>query len=263
MKTLVIGDSHAAPGHDNGRFFALGNYIRDTLPENIVQIGDFGTYDSITSHTKGNLRVREGMRLSDDFEVAQDAYNTLMHPIRELWKHQAAHHRKRYTFNGWWFESNHEYRIKRFLDENPVLEGFIPEEDLVGATKDGWKLVPWKYSCSIDGVCFTHVPINDGNGQPISGKYVARRAAEMYQGTVVFGHTHRFLVESLARMGDDDAHRVEGINVGWFGDYTPEYIEGHPGIANWWSGIVILHHTNHGQVDIERISMDRLKCMYL
>jgi hypothetical protein len=186
-----------------------------------------------------------------------------MKPIADLNESRARNKQRRYRFNGIWFESNHEFRIKRYVDENPVLEGFIPEHDLVGASKDGWDIVDWKYTANIGGVNFTHIPINDGNGQPISGKYVARRAAEMFQSTVVFGHTHRFLVESLARATDGGADFIEGINVGWFGDYTPDYITGHPGIANWWSGIVVLHHLGHGNVDIERISMDRLKREYL
>jgi len=263
VKTLVIGDSHASPGHDNNRFEALGNFIIANRPENIVQIGDWGTYDSVSSHNRGNPRVQEGKRLSDDLDVAKDAYAKMMKPINAYNKTQTDRHKKQYEFNGVWFESNHENRIKRFVDENPVLEGFVPEHDLVEAHNDGWNVVPWKYSISIDGVSFTHIPINDGNGQPIGGKYVARRAAEMFKHTVVFGHTHRFLVESISRIGDDNFSLIEGINVGWFGDYTPEYIEGHPGIANWWAGLVVLHHRDHGSVDIERISLDRIKREYL
>lgn len=262
MKTLVIGDAHADPRHNNKRFDALGNFVAVNQPENIVQIGDWGSYDSVSFHERGNARLSEGKRLVDDFAASRDAYNRLMKPIDELNKGRARNHKSQYKFNGIWFESNHEYRIKRYVDENPVLEGFIPEKDLVGATNDGWNLIDWKYTASINGVTFTHIPINDGNGQPISGKYVARRAAEMYQSTVVFGHTHRFLVESLSRVSSDAISFVEGINVGWFGDYTPDYITGHPGIGNWWSGLVVLHHTARGQVDIERISMDRLKKEY-
>ena len=262
MKTLVIGDAHASPEHTNERFSALGNFIVSQQPDNIVQIGDWGSYDSVSAHNKGNLRVQEGMRLKDDVDAAQEAFSLAMTPTWKWNSKRANNRKKQYVFNGHWLEANHEFRVKRYVDENPVLEGFVPENDLVGASNYGWNVVPWKHCVYIHGVCFTHVPINDGNGQPISGKYVARRAAELHQSTVVFGHTHKFIVEPLARNNEDGALYVEGINVGWFGDYVPDYITGHMGTSHWWSGLVVLHHREQGQVDIERISMDTVKKIY-
>lgn len=260
--TLVIGDAHSDPNHPLDRFSCLGNFIVEKRPSSIVQIGDWGSYDSVSFHDRGNLRIREGARLSDDLEAAQEAYNKMMAPLIAYNKKRSSIKKGYYEFNGYWFESNHEFRIHRYVDENPVLEGLIPERDLVGAEKDGWNLNPWKSVCYINGVCFTHIPCNDGNNQPISGKYVARRAVELSQSTVVFGHTHRFCVEPLARSGEDGSVFLEGINVGWFGDYIPEYIDGHMGTSHWWSGLVLLHHTEEGRVDIERFSIDRIKRDY-
>ena len=263
IKTLVIGDAHASPGHSNERFIALGNYIVAHEFDNVVQIGDWGSYDSLSFHDRGNLRVREGSRLIDDLSMSMDAYQVMMAPIRKLQAYQKSIRKKQFVFKGYWFESNHEYRTHRFVDENPVLEGLVPENDLVGASNDGWEIIPWKSVIYIGGICFCHIPVNDGNNQPIGGKYVARRAADLHQSTVVFGHTHRFAVEPLARNGPDGPIFIEGINVGWFGDYTPEYIDGHMGTSHWWSGLVTLHHIEEGRVDIERISIDRLKQNYL
>lgn len=263
MKTLVVGDSHASPNYSNERFTALGNYIVEHRPDNIVQIGDFGSFDSISFHERGNPRAREGKRIADDFRAVQDAYRRLMQPVLKLQGSQRASKVRMYQPNGFWFESNHEFRIKRYVDENPVLEGFLPESDLVGASKDGWDIVGWKHCAFIDGVAFTHIPVHAGNNQPISGKYVAMRAAETSQCTVVFGHTHRFAMEPLSRMSSEGSSYVEGINVGWFGDYTPEYIDGHMGTSHWWSGLVMLHHDGPGKVDVERISMNRVKSEYL
>jgi hypothetical protein len=231
--------------------------------DNIVQIGDWGSYDSLSFHDRTNARVREGSRLLADLESTRDAYDKMMAPIEEYRAYQRKNRKKVYDFEGYWFESNHEYRTHRYVNENPVLEGLIPERDLVGAEEDGWYIIPWKGVAYISSVCFCHIPVNDGNNQPIGGKYVARRAVDLHQSTVVFGHTHRFAVEPLARNGPDGPVFLEGINVGWFGDYTPEYIDGHMQTSHWWSGLVTLHHTEEGKVDIERISTDRLKQQYL
>ena len=148
MRTLVIGDAHADPRHSNERFDALGNYVAETKPENIVQIGDWGSYDSVSFHERGVPRLAEGKRLADDFAAAHDAYRRLMQPVRDYNASRSKNKRAQYRFNGLWFESNHEYRIKRYVDENPVLEGFLPERDLVGASQDGWKICDWKYGRS-------------------------------------------------------------------------------------------------------------------
>lgn len=231
--------------------------------DNIVQIGDWGSYDSLSFHDRTNTRVREGARLLADLEATSDAYNKMMAPIEAYRAYQRKNRKKVYDFEGYWFESNHEYRTHRYVNENPVLEGLIPERDLVGAEDGGWKIISWKDVVYIDGICFTHIPVNAGNNQPIGGKYVCHRAVDLHQSSVVFGHTHRFSVEPLARNGPDGPIFIEGINVGWFGDYTPEYIDGHMQTSHWWSGLVTLHHTEEGKVDIERISTDRLKQQYL
>lgn len=260
--TLVIGDAHSDPTHSLQRFAALGNFIVEHKPTNIVQIGDWGSYDSVSFHDRGNARVREGARLIDDLTSARSAYDLAMAPVRELNTQLKSMRKKQYTFDGYWFESNHEYRIHRYINENPVLEGLIPEYDLVGASNEGWRICPWKSVVYLDGVAFTHIPVNAGNNQPLGGKYVAHRALEVSTTTVVFGHTHRFCVEPCARLSASGPEFIEGINVGWFGDYTPEYIDGHMGTSHWWAGLVLLHHIEEGRVDIERFDIERIKRDY-
>jgi hypothetical protein len=138
----------------------------------------------------------------------------------------------------------------------------LPETDLVNASADGATLVPWREYCYIDGVAFTHIPFAKRSSTPIGGEFVTKRAAEFHDTTIVFGHTHRLLLHDNARIRERSSPLVHAINVGWFGDYIPEYVESEVNM-DWWSGLVILHHTNYGQVDVETISMARIKEKYL
>lgn len=261
--TLVIGDSHAEPGKDNSRFDALGNFIVDRRPDNITQMGDFLTMDSFGTHDLPGSLAREGRRMKDDIDAGADAYKRMMKPLVDLRNSQAKGKRKQYAPNGIWLLGNHEDRATRYMQARPELEGFIDANSLLPVGKDGWTVVPYRSYHYLEGVAFTHVPMNPKNNQPISGKYVTARAAEIHSQPVVFAHTHMFQVHTIARNSEVQfGDQVRAINCGWFADFQPDYITNR-GARDWWSGLTVLHHFGEGKFDIETISMERLKEEYL
>lgn len=263
-KILVIGDAHDDPEQPKDRFTALGNLIAAEKPDTIVQIGDFANLDSVTSHDSRNLRLREGKRLIDDIMSLREAYARVMCPMVAANNSARQRRRKRYTPKMYWLEANHEYRVRSFINENPVLDGMIAETDLAEASKDGWEIVPYKRHAIIDNIVFTHIPIHPKNNQPLSGEYLAKRATDMYTSSVVFGHAHRLLVHPKAYYSFDNAppNRIMGICVGWYGDYKPPYLSG-VHASDWWSGLVFLHSYGNGNYDIETRTIQRVKRDYL
>jgi len=174
--TLVIPDAHDGPEHNKDRFEALGNFIVENKPDNIVQIGDFMNLDSINFFDTNKPLIKEGKRLKDDIDSGIEAYEKIMKPIRNLWKKQARWKTKKYNPNRHWLLGNHEVRTWRYTLDKPELSGFIPETDFVGAGKDKWNIVEYRQYVYIDGTAFTHAPMNRRVNQPISGEYVAKRA---------------------------------------------------------------------------------------
>ncbi len=59
MKILCVGDPHCEPGVSNRRFAALGNLIVAERPDTVVCIGDFGSFDSLSSYDRGK-KAHEG-----------------------------------------------------------------------------------------------------------------------------------------------------------------------------------------------------------
>lgn len=264
-KTLVIGDAHDDPRFNQERFCALGNFIVANQPDNIVQIGDWANLDSISFHDRKTPLLREGRRLADDLRSADDAYIMMMEPTYKYNNKRGIVRKKKYQPNGYWLLGNHEQRTTRYVAEVPELSGFIPEGALVNLDP-WWKVVPYKDRCWIQGCAFTHAPINPNSGQPFAGRYVTRRALDYTANTIVFGHCHVRQIDSIQRVeeGSSLGRRIDSVCVGCYLDYTPGYVRGVRGALNWWSGLTIIHHEdNEGRIDVETISIDRVKREYL
>lgn len=56
-KILIIGDSHSKPSVSNRRFDWLGKLIADEKPQLVVDLGDFGDMESLSSYDKGKKCV--------------------------------------------------------------------------------------------------------------------------------------------------------------------------------------------------------------
>ena len=260
-RILCIGDAHADPHQGTPeRFVALSNFIEAERPESIVQMGDWCNYDSVSFHNHGRPLLREGKRLADDLAAAQEAYQLTMAGVHEQNARARAMKVRQYAPELVWLQANHEARVRNYIVQQPVLEGMIDTDDIVGAAKDGWKMVPYHRRYLINGVSFTHIPINKHDARPLSGKYINHKVFDLYQGSVVFGHTHRLTLATSRKVGDDRVHY--SINVGWYGDYVPDYIT-NPENLDWWSGLVMLHCSDGGIEEIRTISMDHIKKHYL
>jgi len=261
--TLVIGDPHSDPNHNNDRFDALGNFIITHKPDNIIQMGDFLSLDSVSFHDANKPLLKEGRRLSDDIGAGKDAYERMMALMRDHNDRMATAKKKQYKPKLYWFNANHEERLWRYIVQHPELLGLVKHEDLLEVDKDGWEIVPYRDYRYIEGISFTHIPMNRRNNQPISGEYVAKRALESHSQSVVFGHTHRLLIHETARNTEGYSPILQAINVGWYGDYIPDYVRGNEGSLDWWAGLVLLTHTDYGEVDIRTYNIDRVKRDYL
>jgi hypothetical protein len=259
--SIVIGDSHADPFNNNERYDALGNMIAYFRPNNIIQMGDFLSLDSLSDHDEDRLYLREGRRLYDDIMAGMDAYNRMMAPTRRYNEARAANKKSQYNPRKIWLRGNHEERAIRYMQQRPELVGFIPDGSMVGAEADGWEIVPYKKYAYVNGIAFTHIPMNPSINQPVRGKYIAATVAQGQQQTCVYGHDHKRSLYSIHRNSPSGGERVEGIGAGCFIDYIPDYVKGNEEQLSWWSGIVLLTHGK--SLDISYFGMENIKEWFL
>ena len=118
-KIVVLGDSHAHPDVSNERFTWLGKLLHDIKPDHFVNIGDLADMASLCFHSKP-LEL-EGARYKADCDAAIDAQDRIFHELRKTKKKLPACH---------WALGNHDIRPQRYVEEHPILQGKIKNEDL-------------------------------------------------------------------------------------------------------------------------------------
>jgi len=245
-KVLCIGDSHVAPSQLSRdglrRFRWLNNLIHEVKPDKVISIGDFVTMDCLSEWDRDKRKKMEGRRYSADIEAGREAIALLKNgtPIDDIeWVY---------------IEGNHEERLRRYIDRDPTFDG------VVGVHKDlcpDWTWVPYRSDYMVNGVAYTHVPMNEVN-KAIGGKNAIRKALEIYSCSVIFGHTHEYGVGCVHR--HRSPHLQQALNVGCFFEHTDDYAVG--SVTSYWRGVVIVDHYSPNRFDYETVSFGRLKQEY-
>lgn len=243
---LIIPDSHATPGKHNKRYEWLGHLINDVKPDVVVDIGDWWDMSSLCSYDKGTKSF-EGRRYKADIDAGLDAQDRMFSIIRRQKKKLPRFIRTL---------GNHEQRIVKAIDRDPVLEGTIGLADLL--SKDyGWEEYPFLTPVSVDGVIYQHYFTSGVMGRPIGGESHARSLVLKQLSSVTQGHSHLF--DHHVRT-DAGGRRIHGCVVGVYQDYDSDYAG--PANKMWHRGVVIKREVEHGDYDIQWVSLKALKKAY-
>ena len=256
-KLLVIPDAHAHPEYDNDRFTWLGRFIMETRPEVIVCLGDWADMPSLSSYDKGT-RGFEGRRYRKDIDVAVDAMDKLLAPMRAYNKQRARNKKNQYKPRMVMTLGNHSDRINRVTNASPELYGAIGVEDLKFA-EAGWEVYPFKEKVFIHGIAFSHYFTSGVKGLSISGENIAKTLCMKLHHSAVQGHSH---VLDHSERSVINGQKIFGLSAGC---YT------HPDMANenwckdtahlWWRGVVeICDLDGEGYYDaINMVTMRKIK----
>lgn len=215
-----------------------------------MHIGDSADMPSLSSYDRGKKSF-QGRTYRADIDSHLDFQLRLWDTVKSTKKRLP----KRYFFEG-----NHENRIKRAIDIQPELEGTIGFDDLklsefydevieYDGRTPGVK--------AIDGVHFAHYFISGILGKPIGGEHAAFSLITKQYGSCVAGHSH--ILDYCQRTAVDNTRQI-GLVAGCFQDYRSEWA----GRQNdlWWRGLVMLNNTENGQFDAEFISLSALEEAY-
>lgn len=254
---LVIGDAHIEARENINRFTWLGNLIKERRPKCIVTIGDFLTLDCLSTWNSDKRLTMEGQRYQQEIATGKKALNLMFGGIGEANKLLKRRKKELYEPRFIFIEGNHEYRLTRYIDQHPELEGAMDIKRDLGLKDYDGEWVPYHSYITINSIMFQHIPFAK-NGRPISGMNIARKALMLTNLSVVFGHTHCLNVESMHRTGSP--HLQQALNCGCFFEHQPDYVVGAP--TDYWRGVCILKNYSPMRFDLETISMSRLKTEY-
>ena len=164
ITVCVIGDAHDSPHLPNKeRFYWLGRFAAEHKAEWVVSVGDWMTMDCFSSFS--DRATFEGFSKPTFEQEIASFHESQREFQRGLGKLKP---KKLITFG------NHEDRARKYDNLHPdgVSHWLMVEEAFL---QWGWRTSPYGEYRFIDGVGFTHIPLN-GRGKPLAKGQHANKA---------------------------------------------------------------------------------------
>jgi hypothetical protein len=201
---------------------------------------------SLSSYDKGKKSF-EGRRYKQDVEVAKDGMSLLMGPIEAKSKATGWMPRKTATYG------NHEYRITRTVEAEPLLDGTIGLEDLQ-FERFGWKTHGFLDVVTIDGISYSHYFTSGLMGRPVSS---SRALANKKHQSCVMGHVQNWEMHREVRA---DGTPFLAMFVGSCYLHDEDYLG--PQGNHYWRGVWVFHEVENGDYQPMPVSLDYLRRRY-
>lgn len=252
LKILFIPDSQVKPGQDFTFLRCIGHYIIDKKPDVIVHAGDFADMESLSSYDKGK-KSYEGRRYKADVKAAHEGMEALLGPLRAYnemqWRNKKAQYRPRMVLT----LGNHEHRIDRAINDEPLLDGTISTDDL-RYKEYGWEVYPFLEVVVIEGVAFSHYFTTGAMGRPASSAQAMLNKKHM---SCIAGHQQGRMSATGVRA---DGRQITAIIAGSCYEHNEAYLG--PQGNKHWHGVVMLHNVKDGEFDEMFAPLHYLKAKY-
>ena len=183
LDKVIIADTQVSQGVDTAHLAALSKYLWEHKPKDIIHIGDHWDFSSLSSFN--SPRDQEGKRLTNDINSGIVALKEVTDWISLRNK---ASKKKAYKPNLNFVMGNHEDRLKRFVDKNPLLEGFYDLPFVINSL--GWTVSEYLQPLWLDGICFIHYLPNPESSRAIGGSIENKLNKTPH--SFVHGHQQKF-----------------------------------------------------------------------
>jgi hypothetical protein len=208
---------------------------------------------SLSSYDKGK-RAFEGRRYRADIEAAQAGMRSLLGPMREHNLQQRRNKKGIYRPRMVLTLGNHEDRINRAINDEPMLDGTISTDDL-NYPSFGWEVYPFLEVVVIEGVAFSHFFSGGALGRPIGSAQALLNKKHM---SCVAGHQQGRQVAYGYRA---DGKKITGIIAGSMYTHDEGYMNPQ-GNRSHWRGLVVLDNVRDGEFDDYFIPLETIIAKY-
>jgi hypothetical protein len=251
MRILAIPDTQCKPGVPLDHLTWAGKAICDYKPDVVVHLGDHWDFPSLSSHDKPGSKYFEGKRYMADVEAGNIGMDMLLAPLKELQKTQKTTKHKVYKPRMVFLRGNHEHRLTRAVQSNPMLEGLMTYDHL--NLKD-WEVHDFLKPVFINGVGFSHYWPVGAMGRPASSAAVLVNKLHM---SCVAGHQQG---KQIAYGKRADGKSICGIIAGSYYQHDEDYMDQ---LSNThWRGLLVMNEVEDGQFDELFLSINYLKAKY-
>lgn len=231
---IVLADLHA-PYHDKKALAAVEQFMGDHTFDYYINLGDLLDFDCISNHNKDKLREVEGKRVESDYVVVNQMLD----------RHQSLIRKNNKNAEFILLEGNHEARMERYIDANPVLEGLFEVEKKLNLKDRGFQW--YRYNDTrlfqIGKLAFHH--------GIYTSKYHSYKHLENFGKSIVYGHLHTFQIHNNSTFGEDDARAAHA--VGCLCEPEQSYIQGRP--RSWRQGFAVIYFHPNGNFNYYPITM--------
>lgn len=227
LKSVIVLPDMQVPYEDRISLSAVEAYMSDTSWDIYINLGDFLDFDCISSFNKGFLRKIEGLAIQKDYDYANKILDRHQKIVRENNKNA------QFVL----LEGNHEYRVERYIDENPQVRGLLEVERGLKLRDRCFKWV----RCYRNGDVYRLGNAVFHHGRFIN-QYHAAKTVNYYGTNIFYGHTHD--VQGFSKVTHGDDKTMVGQSLGCLCRYDQSYIQGNP--TNWQQAFGVFYFLPDG-----------------
>jgi len=227
-KILILPDVHLETSLPKAYQVVKKFIKKQKMFDEIILLGDFMDVSSLSAWDMDKKRLMEGRRYQKEVDTANEELDFL------------GKHSKKITY----LEGNHEWRIERYLDKNPEMEGLLELPTVLNLKGRGIEYVKYNKLYRIGHLYFTH-------GLYCS-KYYTNKTLAALGCNVVVGHLHKPQTSfTTAKMSE--AKMCWGL--GCLQGKEPAYLKGRP--SNWNNGFGMAYIKDNGKFSMYPVHMSR------
>lgn len=180
---ICIADPQIDNESDTRHLEALGRYIWKHKAGTIVHMGDHWDFPSLSSYASD--LESEGNRLVHDLAGGERALQLIMEYSR---KRNKANKKDKYRPQLHFLKGNHEHRLSRYIENNPILEDLIEIDTFI--EREGWEVHEFNVPFFVHDVCFVHYLPNPQSSRPVGGSI--ENKLNKFPHSFVHGHQQQY-----------------------------------------------------------------------
>lgn len=255
---VVIPDTQVKPGVPTEHLSWIGQYIVDKFAGRknvtIVHLGDHYDLPSLSSYEKRGSKSMEGKRYEADINAGNAGMTSLMSAWSDYNDERRALKKRQWYPRMVFLMGNHEDRARRYIEDNPHMDGTSNLELKWNVQEWGWEVHDFLEPVFIDGIGYSHYWYNPMSGRPLAGLVSTRLKTLGHSFTM--GH-QQTLDYAIRFVRDKSQH---GLVAG--ACYLHD--EGYKGPQgnDHWRGIIVKHEVRDGSYDPMFVSLDYLRRRY-
>lgn len=215
-KAIVLTDMHI-PYHDEQTLRAVEQYMSENKFDYYINLGDLLDFDYISKYNENNKRGNELKRIDKDYATANEILD----------RHQAIIRKNNKKAEFILLEGNHDARMEKFIDKEPIVEGRMEMDKGLHLEKRGFKFLRESEVYTLQNANFIH--------GKYTSKFHAHKTVDNYGVNIFYGHLHTFQTYMKVLYGNDKT--IVGQSIGCLCEYDQKYLKGNP--TAWQQGFAV------------------------